>query len=57
MNEKGKVTKGGVKDRLKAIEGEAESEEEHDALTRCLALIEAESDASKAVERSAGRAG
>jgi type I restriction enzyme M protein len=49
-NDKGKVTKGGVKDRLKAIQGEPESDEEHDALTRCLALIETESDAGKAVK-------
>ncbi|MDX2206062.1 MAG: type I restriction-modification system subunit M [Gemmatimonadales bacterium] len=49
-NDKGKVTKGGVKERLKAIEGEPESDEERDALTRCLALIEAESAAAKAVK-------
>jgi type I restriction enzyme M protein len=49
-NDKGKVTKGGVKDRLKAIEGEPESDEEREALTRCLALIEAESAAAKAVK-------
>ncbi len=49
VNEKGKVTRGGVKDRLKAIEDEPENEEERGALTRCLALIEAESEASKAV--------
>jgi type I restriction enzyme M protein len=55
-NDKGKVTKGGVKDRLKAIEGEAESDEERDeerdALERCLALIDAESDAAKAVKEA-----
>src|SRR5690606_33269285 len=39
MSDKGKVTKGGVKDRLKAIDGEAESDEERDVLERCLALI------------------
>ena len=49
-NDKGKVTKGGVKDRLKAIEDEPDSDEERDALTRCLALIEAESAAAKAVK-------
>lgn len=49
VNEKGKVTKGGVKDRLKALQEEPESEEERDALTRCLELIEAESEAGKAV--------
>ncbi|HEY2931065.1 MAG TPA: class I SAM-dependent DNA methyltransferase [Acidobacteriota bacterium] len=49
-NDKGKVTKGGVKDRIKAVEGESENDEERDALTRCLELIEADSDASKAVK-------
>jgi type I restriction enzyme M protein len=49
-NDKGKVTKGGVKDRLKAIEAEPDSDEERDALTRCLALIEAESKAGTAVK-------
>lgn len=51
-NDKGKVTKGGVKDRLKALAGEAESDEERDALDRCLALIDAESEASKAVKEA-----
>jgi len=50
INDKGNVTKGGVKDRLKAINNEPESEEECDILTRCLALIEAESGAAKAVK-------
>lgn len=49
-NDKGKITKGGVKDRLKAIQDEPENDEERDALTRCLELIEAESAASKAVK-------
>ena len=48
-NDKGKVTKGGVMGRLKAIQDEAESDEEREALTRCLKLIEAEAEASKAV--------
>jgi type I restriction enzyme M protein len=52
VNDKGKVTKGGVKDRLKAIDGEAESFEERNALERCLVLIDAESDASKAVKEA-----
>jgi len=47
-NDKGKVTKAGVKDRLKTIQNEPESGEERVALTRCLALIEAESGAVKA---------
>lgn len=51
-NDKGKVTKGGVKDRLKAIEEESESDDERDALTQCLALIEAESEADKAVREA-----
>lgn len=51
-NDKGKVTKGGVKDRLKAIAGEAESDEERDALERCLALIDAESEASTSVKKA-----
>lgn len=49
-NDKGKVTKGAVKDQLKAIDGQPESDEERAALTRCLELIEAESKAGKAVK-------
>ena len=49
VNDKGKVTKGSVKNRLKIIQGELESDEERGALTRCLGLIETESKASKAV--------
>ena len=50
-NDKGKVAKGGVKDRLKALRGdEPESNEERCALTRCLEMIEAESAAGKAVK-------
>ena len=52
INDKGKVTKAGVKDRLKAVEGEPESDEERDALIRCLALIEAESEAGRAVKEA-----
>ncbi len=48
-NDKGNVNKGGVTARLKAIQNEADSDEERDALTRCLKLIEAEAEASKAV--------
>lgn len=50
LNAKGKVTKSGVKDRLKAIEDVEESDEERDVLERCLSLIEAESEAGKAVK-------
>ena len=49
-NDKGKVTKAGVKDRLKTIQHEPESGEERDALMRCLTLIEAESSTGKAVK-------
>ena len=54
VNDKGKVTKVGVKGRLKTIQddGEPESDEERDALTRCLALIEIESKAGKAVKEA-----
>jgi type I restriction enzyme M protein len=51
-NDKGKVTKGGVKERLKALQGAPESDDERDALTRCLTLIEAESAAAKAVKEA-----
>jgi type I restriction enzyme M protein len=57
-NDKGNVTKGGVKDRLKALVDErsdagGDSEDdgaERNALERCLALIDAESAAAKAVK-------
>lgn len=52
LNDGGKVTKGGVKDRLKALEHETEIENERDALTRCLGLIEAKSAADKAVKET-----
>ena len=48
-NDKGKVTKTGVMTRLKIIRDEPDSDEERDALTRCLELIGVESKASKAV--------
>jgi type I restriction enzyme M protein len=49
-NNKGKVTKRGAKQRLEAIEDEPDSDEEREALTRCLTLIEAESEAVTAVK-------
>jgi type I restriction enzyme M protein len=49
-NDKGKVNKGGVKNRLKIIKNEPENEEESDALAQCLKLTEAESAAAKAVK-------
>jgi len=51
-NDKGKVTKGAVKDRLKAIKDEPESGDERGALTRCMELIEAESEAGKKVKEA-----
>ncbi|HEX7331079.1 MAG TPA: type I restriction-modification system subunit M [Pyrinomonadaceae bacterium] len=50
INEKGNVTKTAVQDRLMAIQGEPESEDEHEALTLCLELIEAESKGNRAVK-------
>jgi len=56
-NDKGKVTKASIKSRLNELKavipaqaGVQEDQEEHDALTRCLQLIDAESDAGKAVK-------
>ena len=54
VDDKGSVTKAGVKARLKAIRADdaAESAEEYDALTRCLDLIEAEIKAASAVNEA-----
>ena len=52
VNDKGKVTKSRVENRLKFIQDELESDDEHGALTDCLALIEAEDEASKAVKKT-----
>ena len=52
VNDRGKITKVAVRARLKAIQDEAESEEERDALIRCLVLIEAQSKAGKAVKQA-----
>jgi type I restriction enzyme M protein len=52
LNDKGKVTKAGVSDRLKALKDEPDSDEEEAALKRCLELMEAESDAKKAVKQA-----
>ena len=51
LNDRGKVPRGTVQGRLNAIEDEddPESEEERDALARCLALLEAESALAKTV--------
>ena len=54
VNDDGKINKGGMKNRLKAISDDdvPESSEERKVLTRCLALIEAESEAAKAVKEA-----
>ena len=52
VNDKGRVTKARVTERLKAIRDEPESDDERDAIKRCLALIEAESKAGKAVKEA-----
>ena len=51
-NDRGRVTSAAVKQRLKTIRGEPENDEERAILTRCLALIEAESQAGKAVKEA-----
>ena len=52
VNDKGEITKTRVTERLKAVKNEPESDEERDALKHCLALIEAESKAGKAVKEA-----
>ena len=54
VNDDGKINKVGVKNRLKAIsdDDDPESGEEREVLTRCLALIEAESEAAKVVKEA-----
>ena len=49
-NDQGKITKGSVKDRIKAIKDESDNEDERSALMRCLALIDAEAAAGKAAK-------
>ncbi|MCI0580246.1 MAG: type I restriction-modification system subunit M [Chloroflexi bacterium] len=48
-NDKGKVTKGGLSDRLKAIVGDPEAGEERAVLEQCQQLLDAESAAGKQV--------
>ena len=55
VNDKGKVTKGGVTERLKAIRYEPESDDERDVLKQCRTLIEAEAKAAKAVKEAQAR--
>ena len=52
VNDKGKVTKSRVKNRLKVIQNELESDDERGALTDCLAIFEAEDKAGKAVKKA-----
>ena len=53
-NDNGKITRVGVRNRLKAIpdDDEPENGEERNTLTCCLALIDAESEAAKAVKEA-----
>ena len=51
-NDKGKVTKGSVQNRLEIIQDELESDDERDALKHCRTLIEAESAAGKKVKKA-----
>jgi type I restriction enzyme M protein len=51
-NDKGKVTKAAVKERLKALAAEDDSDEEREVLERCLDLMDRESDAAKAVKEA-----
>ncbi|MFW5975597.1 MAG: type I restriction-modification system subunit M [Desulfosalsimonas sp.] len=51
-NDKGRVTKTAVTARLKTIKNEPESEDEKNALFRCLELIEAESSAAGKVKQA-----
>ena len=55
VNDKGKVTKASVTERLKAIRYEEESDEERDALKHCRTLIEADAEAGKAVKEAQAR--
>ena len=54
VNDSGKVTRAGVKDRHKVIanSNEPDSGEERKALTHCLELIEAEAEAAKAIKEA-----
>ncbi len=55
VNDKGKVTKGGVMEQLKAIRYERESDKEHDALKHCRTLIETEAEAARVVKEAQAR--
>ena len=51
-NDKGKVTKGEIPKRLKALKGEPDSEEEVAALKQCKKLMDTEASAKKAVKEA-----
>ena len=51
-NNQGKVTRGGINDRLKAIKDKPKNKAERDVLTRCLELIEIEAGISKAAQEA-----
>ena len=55
VNDKGKVTKSGVTERLKVIRYEPESDDERDVLKQCRTLIEGEAKAAKAVKEAQAR--
>lgn len=52
VNDKGKVTKSGVMERMKELQHESESDEERVVLGRCLALIEIEFEAGREVNEA-----
>ena len=52
LNDKGKVTKASVTQRLKSIRNVPESNEESKVLTKCLVLIEADTKSDKAVKEA-----
>ncbi len=51
-NDRGKITRVSVKARLRSALNEPDAEEERTALTRCLALLEADTKAGKAVKEA-----
>lgn len=51
-NDKGKITKSSAKERLKTIRNEPDSEEEIEALERCIELFDAEAEATQALNRA-----
>lgn len=49
LNDKGKITRASVKERLKALRGEPDGDDEFDVLNHCLELFDAEAAAAGAV--------